>query len=321
VTTSALNLTRAARQVADALLAPADPRLSAYDPARHEEQLLTLLEQPARERDPSARPNRNATRSALIQALASSDEVVLVAERERRLVAGLWLRAALLDSRLTFHVLEIVLAPELRNHGLGTVLLERAERAAADCGGVAVTLDYMANNTRVAGFYRRLGYELAGHDLRSGGWQGRTSLEHSVWSYRPATDAAFVVDSLRSQLRQHPLRCDAAIAELESLTVPESRFVLVAGTKDERPLGVVWFERQRSRSSGAPLAIVLALAASENRVIVSADLLTAAQRESSNDSVAEILATTWGNHSETRDTLVQLGFSLGRLKLCKWLQR
>jgi len=70
--------------------------------------------------------------------------------------------AALAVTEATVDVLpyleDVFVVPECRNRGIGTALLEAAERAAAEHGDTAVTLAVSTGNSGARRLYERLGY-------------------------------------------------------------------------------------------------------------------------------------------------------------------
>ncbi|MGO8687008.1 MAG: GNAT family N-acetyltransferase [Candidatus Dormibacteria bacterium] len=78
----------------------------------------------------------------------------------RRRPAALAVTVATVD-RLPY-LEDVFVLPECRNRGIGTALLEAAERATAEHGDPALTLAVSVGNSRARRLYERLGYVEAG---------------------------------------------------------------------------------------------------------------------------------------------------------------
>jgi ribosomal protein S18 acetylase RimI-like enzyme len=59
-----------------------------------------------------------------------------------------------------YYILSLAIAPELRNRGLGTALLQDTEMTARDLGCRSVCFDVAYSNTKAIHLFERLGYEM-----------------------------------------------------------------------------------------------------------------------------------------------------------------
>lgn len=64
------------------------------------------------------------------------------------------------DGRGLGHVITIDVLPEARRAGLGSVLMQAAERCLCDAGCRRISLEIAVNNQAAFAFYRRLGYSV-----------------------------------------------------------------------------------------------------------------------------------------------------------------
>jgi [ribosomal protein S18]-alanine N-acetyltransferase len=60
------------------------------------------------------------------------------------------------------HVTNLAIAPSMRRHGLGTMLLAHLARCGTDRGCTAMTLEVRVGNVAAQDLYRKFGFEIAG---------------------------------------------------------------------------------------------------------------------------------------------------------------
>ena len=97
----------------------------------------------------------------------------------------------------------VAVTPELRGHGLGAVVMEVAERWAADQGLVLVELHAQQ---QVTGFYERLGYSGVGDIYYEAGIPHLTMRKELIPGLRPVTDgdSAAVIDLIGTVWAEYP---------------------------------------------------------------------------------------------------------------------
>jgi ribosomal protein S18 acetylase RimI-like enzyme len=102
--------------------------------------------------------NRGPASEMLRQAIA--DRRVLVARAETPVgFVSFRIEAGVYEQDVTRGVVEnVYVVPDRRAEGIGTALLERAERALTDRGADVTVLEALAANDRVRSLYRELGY-------------------------------------------------------------------------------------------------------------------------------------------------------------------
>ncbi|MDP2316642.1 MAG: GNAT family N-acetyltransferase [Pseudomonadota bacterium] len=218
---------------------------------------------------------------------------------------------------LVCHLDSIVLTRAARGQGLGSELMSRFEQDAREAGFAAVSLNSMADNHRVAGFYERLGYELVGLDLEkalthSGPPAPEPGLRRLPWGEppeRPDIDAAPLRDAFEPGPGGRP-------------PLPTERF-----EQHGALLGLVGTAFRRA-TDGTPIVVFdpffltpvfltpLGPSPASVRGIV------ADREHAAHESGAErAYVTIWEPRSPTARVLQDLGYQIGRHKWWKGLTK
>ncbi len=120
-------------------------------------------------RNRGARPDTEVLTRRLTSGAEAATDVLVTIEASGACQGFLWSSLRTLhtpngDIRVC-HLNSIVFTGTARGQGLGSEVMAHLEHCARGGGFAAVSLNSMADNHRVAGFYGRLGYELVGLDL------------------------------------------------------------------------------------------------------------------------------------------------------------
>jgi ribosomal protein S18 acetylase RimI-like enzyme len=113
-------------------------------------------------RDPSRMVARD--RDVLARALdqPSADAALFVAEDDGETPLG-FIHLTISDDYYTDsptgHIADVVVSPDAGGRGVGTALIEHAERWARDRGFALLTLNVFTANRRARALYRKLGFE------------------------------------------------------------------------------------------------------------------------------------------------------------------
>lgn len=220
------------------------------------------------------------------------------------------------EGRRELYISHINLRPELRGAGLGTRLVQHLARWAPTVAVDAVTLDYMADNPKVAPFYARLGFEIVGYDLLRKVDSGSTPQERLEGVRSADADderriLSFLLDRRGLATFEEPWWPAVSIeARLRALAVSGDQRLFVAERAGSLR-GLCWAFRKPNRR-GLPIAVTLCFEADGERT--SAHLLDALDAFAATERAIESYVTLWQSCTFALEPARSRGYAIGRYK-------
>jgi ribosomal protein S18 acetylase RimI-like enzyme len=221
--------------------------------------------------------------------------------------------------RREFYISNIGIKPWLRSAGLGTRLMQHLADWVATLGGDAITLDFMADNPRVASFYRRIGCENAGYDLLqkldpASNAARAERQQRGVREYTPADEARvvrYLMDRRGLRTFEQPWWAEHEIAERLALldSVPEERVFIVE--RGGALSGLCWALSKKSRR-GAPITVTIGFESAD--VESAALLLDGLDGFAAASASTESYVTLWQPCMGELELALGRGFAIGRFK-------